>query len=677
MRLRWMKSLSTIALLSVGTAGPSAGAPAPASAAAALPPGFTELQPHRLAVRCDQELERRRARMAQMERPRHPGRILEEFNALSLLTGNFDDPLGVLQNAAPDKDLRAAAQACLEKLVPFGTELFQSTALYARVAALKTADPQEQSYRQWLIEQFEDAGATLPEAQRAQAKAIQDELATLSLRFQRNVNDVSTTVAVTPAETEGLSEDWRAARARDEQGNFLVGMDYPSFGPFMESAADARARRRVWTAFQNRAAPENLALMDRALALRSQLAQVYGYPDYATFALRRKMAGTPQAVAGFLASVKAAVDAVESRELEELRREKVALADVGDDEAAAADIRVERWDVGYLQQRIKRARYNVDQEALRAYFPTEAAVRFVLHVAEQLYGIRFEARAVPAWHEQVRYLEVVDEAAPARAPALGAIYLDLYPRPGKFSHAAVFGVRRGSALAGQHPIKALICNLNDKGLTPSELETLFHEFGHALHGVLSKARYADQSGTAVRQDFVEAPSMMFEEWARREVSLRGFAAVCPQCPVLSHEQITQMAAARNFGAGMRYARQWLFASFDLALHTGAPGSALATWERMEGDSRLGHVAGTMMPASFSHLMGGYEAGYYSYMWSEVLALDMLSAYQGNLLDAAVGRRYRHSILEPGGSRPPQELVEEFLGRKPSPDAFYAEITGQR
>jgi thimet oligopeptidase len=665
-------------------------------AAAALPPGFAELDAQQLQRRCETELAQRRARLAQMEAQRLPGRILEEFNELSVMTGGFDDPLGVLQNAAPDAELRAAAQACLEQLVPFGTELFQSAKLYARVAALQPGEAQDASYRQWLIEQFEDAGATLPEDQRAQVKAIQDELNTLSLRFQRNVNDVTATVAVSPAEAEGLGEDWRQARRRDDVGNYLVGMDYPSFGPFMELAADAQARKRVWMEFQNRAGAANLELMDRALQLRWQLAQCYGYPDYATFALRRKMAGSPQAVTEFLQSVKAAVDRVEARELEELRHEKALVSDAGGGAAADASapggVTVERWDLGYLQQRIKRSRYNVDQEALRAYFPTDAAVRFVMRVAEKLYGIRFVARDEPVWHADVRYYEVRERraesgggATDAPSPAsggfagkiLGAIYLDLFPRAGKFSHAAVFGVRRGSVLAGQNPIKALVCNFNDKGLTPAELETLFHEFGHALHGVLSRARYADQSGTAVRQDFVEAPSIMFEEWARREISLRGFAEVCPQCPALDSQLIAQMAAARNFGAGIRYARQWLFAAYDLALHTGAPVGALAAWERMEGATRLGHVPGTMMPASFSHLMGGYEAGYYSYMWSEVLALDMLSAFQGNLLDPVVGQRYRRSILEPGGSRPPQELVEEFLARKPNSQAFYAEITGQR
>ncbi|SPE25881.1 Thimet oligopeptidase [Burkholderiales bacterium] len=666
-----MKGASTVAALAIATASPLAALGA--APGAALPPGFPVLGAHQIAVRCDEELEQRRKMLANMERRLGPGRILEEFNALAIRTGGFDDPLSVLQNAAPDEETRSAAQTCLEKLVPFATELYQSPKLYARVEALKPTQAQDQSYRRLLMENFEDTGATLPPDKRGQVKAIEDELSTLSLQFQKNMNDVATTVALTPAQVEGLSEDWRNARKRDADGNYLVSLDYPSYGPFMESALDADARRRVWTAFQNRAGTPNLELLDRALVLRSELAQVYGFPDFATFSLRRKMAGSPQAVADFLLSVKSAVDEVEAGELEELRQEKASLAGV-----AAADVRLERWDISFLQQRVKHNRFHVDQEALRTYFPTDASVGFVMRVAEKLYAIRFVRRDVALWHPDVRYYEVMEQGPKGEPGALiGGIYLDLFPREGKYSHAAAFGVRNGSVLTGQHPIKALLCNFNSRGLNQSELETLTHEFGHALHGVLSKTRYADQSGTAVRLDFVEAPSQMFEEWARREQSLRVFAEVCPQCPVLGAQQLEQLAAARRFGMGVQYARQWLYASYDLALHTGAPKSALATWAQMEGASRLGHVAGTMFPASLGHIMGGYEAGLYSYMWSQVLALDMLSVFHGNLLDAAVGRRYRHIILESGGSRPPQELVEEFLGRKPSSDAFYAEITGKR
>jgi thimet oligopeptidase len=660
-------------LLCVSFAAPAAWS----AAAAPLPPGFPVVDAAGIRARCDGELVQRRRELARMEHESGPGAVLREFDHVAVLTSNFDQPVSVLENAATDRETRDAAHACLEKLIPFGTELFQSAQLYARVKALEPHGEDEASYRSLLLEQFEDAGAALPPAARARAREIQDELNALALRFQRNLNEDATTVALTPAQVEGLPDSWLAARKRDAEGHVVVTLDYPSYIPFISHAVDPEARRLVWTAFQNRGGKPNLELLDRALALRFELAQLNGYPDYASFTLRRKMAGTPKAVSDFLASVKAAVDEGEAQELGELRQEKVALGrpDAGD----PAQVRLERWDIAFLEQRARRARFKVDQEVLRAYFPTEASIRYVMRIAETLYGIRFVARDVPRWHRDVRYYEVVEAgASPGKAgTAIGAVYLDLFPREGKYGHAAAFGVRAGSALAGQRPVAALLANLDNKGLDQEELVTLVHEFGHVLHGVLSKARYADQSGTAVRLDFVEAPSQMFEEWGRREQPLRLFAQICPQCPRLDGAQLQQLEAAHRFGAGIRYAQQWLLAAYDLALHTGASKTALPAWEELEGATRLGYVPGTLFPAGFGHLMGGYEAGYYGYMWSEVLALDMLSAFHGNLLDPEVGRRYRKMILEAGGSRPPGELVERFLGRKPNADAFYAEITGRR
>jgi thimet oligopeptidase len=206
---------------------------------------------------------------------------------------------------------------------------------------------------------------------------------------------------------------------------------------------------------------------------------------------------------------------------------------------------------------------------------------------------------------------------------------------------------------------------------------MLHEFGHVLHGVLSKATYVDQAGTSVKLDFVEAPSQMFEEWTRRPEPLALFKQVCPECPQLTAEQLVQLDAARKFGRGIRYARQWLYAAFDMSLTVSEPESSLAAWSRLEGSTPLGHVPGTTFPAGFGHLVGGYAAGYYGYMWSEVLALDMLSGFEGRMLDPKIGKRYRDTVLAQGGERPPLELVESFLGRKPTSDAFFKEIVGKR
>lgn len=624
-------------------------------------------------ARCDGELAKLRARKAAMERRRGAGAILAEWNRLSIESGDFANAVYLLANVDPDRATRDAAQRCVERLIPFETELFQSEALYARVKSLAPRDPVDRIYRAELLAAFEDSGVALPPEKRARAKALRDEIESLALKYQKNVNEDRGVVTIAPEEARGMPQSWIDARKRDGEGRLVVTLDYPTYVPFLENALNEDARRRVWTAKLQEGGAVNLELLDRVLQLRHELAQLYGLPDYATFALRRRMAQTPAAVNEFLASVKKAVDEVEARELEELRADKAALLG-----RPLAEVKLNRWDVAFHQERVRRSRFDVDQEALRAYFPTEASIRYALTIAETLYGIRFVEADVPRWHPDVRYFDVREARADGRpGEFIGGVYLDLYPREGKYNHAAAFPVRAASTLAKRTPISVLVTNFDRRGLNHDELETLLHEFGHVLHGVLSKTRYADLGGTSVKRDFVEAPSQMFEEWARREEPLALFVQLCPGCPHLSKEQVERLRAARRFGNGIRYARQWQYAAYDMRLHTGAPKPALATWIEIERASRLGHVEGTMLPASFGHLVGGYAAGYYGYMWSEVLALDMLSGFGGKLLDPAAGRKYRHAILEKGGERTPQSLVESFLGRAPSSGAFYAEITGQR
>ena len=641
--------------------------------AAAERPLIPLLDAKTIAARCDGEFAKARAMQKAIEARKGAGSILAELNRLSIAYADFAYPVYLLQNVSPDKAVRDAAQDCLEKILPFETELYQSEALYRRVQALQPADLTDSVYRQDLIEKFEDGGATLPPDQRKRAKEIADEIEKMSLQFSKNVNEDATTVVLTPAEAAGLPESWLAARKRDAEGNLVLGLDYPTVVPFLQLATNEGARRKVWLAKQREGGMPNIELLDRALKLRYELAQLHGVPDFATYAVKRRMASTPAAVAEFLDKVKATVDQLEARELEELRADKAQFAGTPLDAT-----RLNRWDITFHQERLRKARYQIDQEALRAYFPTDKSVQFTLKVSETLYGVRFVERRVPTWHEDVRYFDVYDRAPDGRPGAfVGGIYLDLYPREGKYNHAAAFPVRAVTTLGQRTPISVLVTNFNRKGLDHDELETLLHEFGHVLHGVLSKTRYVDQGGTSVKRDFVEAPSQMFEEWARREEPLALFAQICPACPRLSSAEIARLDAARKFGRGIFFSRQWEYATYDMKLHTGAPPQALAAWIEVENKMRLGYVEDSLFPAGFSHLMGGYAAGYYGYMWSQVLALDMLSAFDGKLLNPAVGRRYRQIILANGGQRPPGMLVEKFLGRKPTSDAFYAELVGKR
>ncbi len=633
---------------------------------------------------CDPKLADFRRMKDAMEARKTSAGILGEWNQLSIATGDLDGPLSITANTSTDKATRDAADACELKLAPFATELFQSEALYKRVKDLKGGDAIDRQYRQDLIESFEDAGVTLPPEKRERVKQINKQVADLALQFDKNIREDATRVTFTPAEMAGLPESYLKAQKKDEQGNYLLPLANPAYLPFIQLATSEDARRRYWTARQNQGTKANIDLLNQAVALRLELGKLYGYPDYATYAVKRRMAKSPEAVYRFLDEVKRTTAELEKKEMAELAQAKA-----DDTKQPAAQVTVNRWDVPYYQEKIKKARFDIDQEALRKYFPSEASVAYTLKVAETLYGVRFAPSNAPTWHPDVRVYDVFDRAAsgkdgPASSKFVGSFYLDLYPRDGKYTHAAAWPVRPVSTLAKQAaapgyrtPLSVLVANLNREGLNHDELETLLHEFGHVLHGVLSKTRYVDEAGTAVKRDFVEAPSQMFEEWARREDALKLFAEVCATCPQLTSAQIAKLDEARRYGRGFRYGRQWLYAAFDMSLTTPEPKDALESWQQLEGDTPLGTVKGTLFPASFGHLMGGYAAGYYGYMWSEVMALDMLSGFHGKLMNPVDGRRYRDIILARGGEVPADQLVERFLGRKPNNEAFLKELRGER
>ncbi len=648
--------------------------------AAETRPGVPAWDAPAIEALCEPSIAGLRATLRTMEGRHGSAGIFDEWNRLSVAVNDLDGPLSILSNVSPDKATRDAADACALKLAPFQTELFQSETLYRRVDLAKPADASQKQYRQDLIENFEDSGVTLPVDKRERVKDLRQKITELSQQFDKNVRDDDAKVVFTPAEMAGLPDGYLAAQKKDDHGDYVLPLANPSYLPFVQLASDGEARKRYYIARFNLGRQANIDLLNQVDTRRLELAKLYGYPDYAHFVIKRRMAGTPENVYRFLGDVKAAVAGLEKSEIAELRQMKA------DDLHLPLDgVKLERWDVAYYQERLKKARFDVDQEALRKYFPTDASVAYTLRVAETLYGIRFVASNAPVWHADVRVLDVFEQPAAGRGGAyVGTVYLDLFPREGKFNHAAAWPVRTVSTLARQPgspghrtPVTVLVTNFNRQGFDQNELETLLHEFGHVMHNTLSKTRYLDEGGTNVKLDFVEAPSQMFEEWARREEALRLFADVCKDCPQLTTAQIAQLDGARRYGRGLRYSRQWTLASYDMSLTTPQPDDALAAWTTIEASTPLGTYPGTSFPSSFGHLVGGYAAGYYGYMWSEVLALDMLSGFHGKLMNPVDGRRYRTDILSRGAERPPEQLVEHFLGRKPSSDAFFKEIVGQR
>ncbi len=660
------------AALAAALLSPAALAQKPAALkAASHAPEFTPLFDAAGVMRaCEEGLARTQKEIATLQARRGAGAIFAEWNRLQIGIEDVINPIYLIGSVHPDKAVRDASEPCLQKYTALSTDLFQNEKLFKRVQAARPDTPHQAKLKKDLMEGFEDSGVALPPDKRKRAKEIFDKLEELRQAYDRNVRDDPTRVTMTAADMEGMPEAYLKAHegARDKDGNYVLTLKYPSYVPFMTNARDEAARKRYYVAKFNEGGAKNLDLLQEMFVLRKELAGLYGLPSFAHYALRRKMVQTPETVAKFLSDVKSAVTDLEKKEVEELRQEKS--KDLG---TPIADTRINRWDVSYYQERVRRERFAIDQEKLRKYFPTPKAIDFTLALSQRLYGVKFRERKVPTWHEDVRYFEVSDAKT---GRYISSFYLDLFPREGKYNHAAAFPVRGVSTLARRTPVSVLVTNFNREGLDHNELETLLHEFGHVLHGVLSRAEYNPHAGTSVKQDFVEAPSQMFEEWARREQALALFKQVCAECPQLTHEEIGRLDQARRYGQGIRYARQWLYASFDMQLST-EPQPPLALWKSLEGATPLGYVADTSFPSSFSHIASNYASGYYGYMWSEVLALDMLSAFKKDMLDPRTGVRYRETILAQGGQEEEMKLVRRFLGREPSNEAFFSEITGKR
>lgn len=596
-------------------------------------------------------------------------RVFHAWDRLQILLEDTREPVELLANVSPVQATRSAAEACMLKFTAFNTELLQDRRIYARIQRAAPADDIDRRLKQDVVDAFENTGVALVEEKRARLKEILQRLEEVRQSFNRNIRDNKTRLEFSPDELKGLPASYLDKAKRDDNGNYLLGFEYPEYEPFMANAQDEDARRRYYIAFNDRGTPQNLDLLAEATRLRREIAGLFGLPSYAHHATRTRMAGNPETVQRFLDQVKGKVTQVELRELDELRAFKAERLGKSPEQTS-----VNRWDLPYYQEQLRRQRYNVDQEALRAYFPTDASVQWALAISGQLYGVRFVRVEAPAWHPAVRYYDVIDGRTGA---FLGGIYLDLFPRDGKYSHAAAFGVRSSASLGQRTPISVLVTNFNPKGLNHRELETMLHEFGHVLHGVLSQTRYASEGGTKVERDFVEAPSQMYEEWARKIEPLRLLRKYCTDCPEVDEDLVRRLRASRNLGRGIQYARQLLYASYDMTLAGDREADPMQTWIAMEGDTPVGYLPGTRFPGTFTHLLGGYAAGYYGYMWSQVIALDMLSVYGNNIMNPVAGRRLRTLVLSQGRQKPAARMVREFLGRAPSSEAFFAEITGQR
>ena len=600
-----------------------------------------------------------------------------------------------LNAVADTPELRAAYTAALPKVTEFYTRLGGDERLYAKYRAI-AAGPQAAALaparRRALDNRLRDfvlSGAELQGAAKRRYAEIQERLAELSQRYSEHVLDATDAFAhyASAEELDGVPADVvqaaRAAAAREGKDGHKLTLHFPSYFPVMQYATDRALRERLYTAYVTRAselgpaALDNSAVMREIIALRHEEALLLGYRSFAEESLVPKMADTPQQVADFLRDLARRARPHAERDLDEVRR-------YAREELGIAELKA--WDLPFASEKLKEARYAFSDQAVKQYFSEPKVLEGLFRIVETLFDVAIHADSAPVWHPSVRFYRI-ERSAPGGGAAhvVGHFYLDPYARPGKRPGAWMDDVRsrwlRPDARALQTPVAHLVCNFaapvdgRPALLTHDEVTTLFHEFGHGLHHLLTQVDELDVSGIAgVEWDAVELPSQFMENFCWEWDVVRRLTAHVDTGAPLPRELFDKMLAAKNFQSGLATLRQVEFALFDMRLH-GEPGSEADIQALIDGVRR--EVAVVDAPHfnrfqhGFSHIFaGGYAAGYYSYKWAEVLSADAWSAFEeAGVLDAETGRRYREAILEAGGSRPALESFKAFRGREPSIEAL--------
>jgi oligopeptidase A len=603
-------------------------------------------------------------------------------------------PVGHMNSVVNSEALRAAYNAGLPKLSEYGTEMGQNEALYQAYKQIADGpeyarlDTAQRKIVDNALRDFKLSGIALPPAQRERYKALMQELSSLHAKFEENLLDATNawSIQITDkARLAGLPESAVAlakqTAERENMDGWMFNLEYPSYYPVLTYADDRALRRELYTAYVTRASDEgphagqwdNGPTMEKILALRHEAARLLGFANYAERSIETKMAQSTDQVMRFLTDLADRSKPRAIADLDELRR-------FAREQHGALEI--ESWDIPYYSEKLRQHKYAISQEELKPYFPETRVLPGMFAVVNRLYGLQItEAKGVDTWHPDVRFYEIKDGAGQLR----GRFYLDLYARPHKRGGAWMDDciARRMTVSGLQTPVAYLTCNFSppigkDPALfTHDEMITLFHEFGHGLHHMLTQVDYAGVSGiNGVAWDAVELPSQFMENWCWEREALNLIAGHYQTGEPLPQQLYERMQAAKNFQSAMQMLRQLEFSIFDFRLHRDYdPAKGGRVYEILDDVRKQVAVVRppsfNRFPHSFSHIFaGGYAAGYYSYKWAEVLSADAFAAFEeAGIFDRDTGIRFLTSILERGGSREPMELFIDFRGREPTIDAL--------
>ena len=619
---------------------------------------------------CDRRLAQADALREALEEDRTTPSLdtFRQFDDLWIVLRAASRDANLLASTSPDAAIRTAGRQCLARATQAEDAVQLSRPIYQRLKAipLAGADVETRHVLARRLGDFDRAGVSRDEATRKRIAELNDAITTLEIRWTENIANGRRTVDADPAELDGLPADYRAARKPGAGGKVTISTDQPDLLPVLTYARSDALRRRLYEANSNRATPENDVVLRELIARRGALARLLGRPDYASLQLEQAMIDTPAKVQAFLDGLMRAGDVEarrdDARMLERLQREQP---------GATA---VPMWSDAYLTRLIKKEQYDLDTQEVRRYFAYESVRDGLLQLTRDLMGVQIRPWSTAVWDPSVETYEMLDAGQ-----VIGRFYFDTHARPGKFNHAAVFGIRSGVA-GGSIPVAALVTSFpsgdHRTGLMEHrDVEVFLHEYGHLIHAMMSgNKRYALSSMGNLEPDFIEAPSRMLENFVWDYGTLARFA-VDDKGQVIPRELVERMNRARYFGEALRDRRQLSLANASLSYFLGPPEADLTVHFIRAYDQYAlqPYPAGVHPQNAFPHL-GPQSASYYKYMWSQTLALDMFTRFEKEgVRNPAVARDYRDKVLAPGGSMPAAALVENFLGRPPSLQAYRARL----
>lgn len=611
----------------------------------------------------------------QVEGDRTYTNTMAPLDGIGVLMSDASGEGSFMAKVHPDAGVRAAGVAGGERASKWAADLMMRPDLAAAVreyaatedaAALK--DLQARNLAFWLRD-LRRAGHDLAEPDQIRLRELRQRLIELQVAFNSNLNEWDDAIMMTREDLAGLPDAYiERLEPGDAEGTFRVSMEYPDYIPFIEEASNRDLRRQMQFKFWNRAAEANTPLLQEAVAVRNEMAFLLGYDTWAAYAMEVKMAD-PAGVDAFYESIVPGLTTRATRELEVLQ--SLADSDLDGDS-------IRSWDWMFYHTQQRRQDFGIDQNEVAEYFPLETVVDGMFAITGKVFGLEYrEVSESRAWHDDVKLYEIHNRG---EDQPIAYFYADLFPREGKFGHAACFSIVGGMRNADgsyRPPVSAVVANFTKPGpgspslLKHDEALTLFHEFGHVLHFSLTTVDHPRFAGYETEWDFVEAPSQIMEHWMWQPEVLQRFARHHETNETIPTDLVERLVAARDQNIGLSTLRQVFLGTFDLAIHTGPSDIDIdeATRDAF-AVTLIPYHEGTHFAASFGHLMSGYDAGYYGYQWAKVYGDDMFSVFADEgVLSPDVGARYRNEVLARGYSRDAIEHLRAFLGREPSTAAY--------